>query len=93
MTKEETKKVLLIMINESHRYLKENAEKVIEQLDNAGYNFAQFGDRNTFARIIFEVLMKKEIEEYSTSNYLSSTKKAQANKIKRSIQDDFLTLE
>lgn len=61
MTKEETLNVINEIIEESAKSMKEKAEKM---LDSKNFDFDVFGDRNTFARIAFEVLVDYEISQY-----------------------------
>jgi len=60
MTKEITAEVLNQIIEESHKKMKENAEVLL----NGDFDFAAFNDRNTMARVMFEVLANYELEQY-----------------------------
>ena len=65
MTREETLTVVNKMLDESYKIAKERAEKLLAARD---WDFDQFGDRNTFARVVFEVLMDNEISQYRAAN-------------------------
>ena len=61
MNKQETLEVVNQMLDESYKTAKERAAKLLESRD---WDFDQFGDRNTFARIVFEVLVNNELNQY-----------------------------
>mgnify|MGYP007069954456 CR=1 FL=1 len=60
MTKEETLKVINEIIDDSAKSMKENAVKMLDK----NFDFDLFGDRNSFARIAWEILVNNEIPQY-----------------------------
>lgn len=64
MTKEETLQVINEIVDESAKHIKENAAKL---LDKREWDFDKFGDRNTFARAVMEVMFENEHIQYQVS--------------------------
>ena len=64
MTKEETLQVINEIIEESAKKMKENSAKL---LDKREWDFDKFGDRNTFARAVMEVMFENEHFQYQLS--------------------------
>lgn len=64
MTKEETLQVINEIIDESAKHMKENSTKL---LDKREWDFDKFGDRNTFARAVMEVMFENEHFQYQVS--------------------------
>jgi len=62
MTKEEVLNVLNEIIDESAKSMKEKAKKI---LDTKEFDVNVFGDRNSFARVMYELLIQYEIPQYS----------------------------
>ena len=71
MTKEETLQVINEIIDESTKHMKENSAKL---LDKREWDFDKFGDRNTFARAVMEVMFENEHFQYQVSEPLRSYK-------------------
>lgn len=65
MTKEETLQVINEIIDESAKHMKENSAKL---LDRREWDFDKFGDRNTFARAVMEVMFENEHFQYQLPN-------------------------
>lgn len=62
MTKEETLNVVTEIIDESAKHMKEKAKEMLNNPNIVDVNV--FGDRNTFARIMFEILTQFELPQY-----------------------------
>jgi len=62
MTKEETLNVVTEIIDESAKHMKEKAKEMLNNHNVVDVNV--FGDRNTFARIMFEILTQFELSQY-----------------------------
>lgn len=62
MTKEETLNVVTEIIEESAKHMKEKAKEMLNNHNVVDVNV--FGDRNTFARIMFEILNQFELSQY-----------------------------
>ena len=65
MTKEETLQVINEIVDESAKHIKENATKLLDKRD---WDFDKFGDRNTFARAVMEVMFENEHTQYQLPN-------------------------
>lgn len=63
MTKEETLNVVNEIIDDSAKHMKEKAKKMLDNPNVVDVNI--FGDRNTFARIMFEILTQFELPQYA----------------------------
>ena len=70
MTKEETLQIVNEIITESAECMRKKAEKLCN--DNLDFNY--FGDRNSFARCIIDVLLEEEREQYRIKNPDSKTR-------------------
>lgn len=69
--KEETLQVLTEIINESHKIMLSKAQKLA---DCKEWEFDAFADRNTFARLMFEVLCDEEKSQYQAINNTQTAK-------------------
>ena len=65
MTKEETLQVINEIIDESTASMKSRAVKLLESRE---WDFDTFGDRNTFARTVMEVMFDSEKSQYQAIN-------------------------
>ena len=76
MTKEETLQVINEIIDESAKYMKKEAEQL---LNAQSWDFDAFGDRSTFARTAMEVIFDKEKKQYQAINNTKAYKSLKAN--------------
>lgn len=65
MTKGETLEVVNQMLDESYKSAKEKALKLLSSRE---WDFDQFGDRNTFARCVFDSIIENEQTQYKPLN-------------------------
>lgn len=84
MEREETLQVINEIIDESAKKMKENSAKL---LDRREWDFNQFGDRNTFARAVMEVMFEHEHFQYQPSEPTRSYKE-----LKRDMKYEMLFL-
>ncbi len=61
MTKEETLNVVTEIIEESAKHMKEKAKEMLNNPNVVDVDI--FGDRNTYARIMFEILTQFELSQ------------------------------
>lgn len=78
MEKKDVLEVIFAIINESAEYMKVEAIKLLSCRE---WDFNIFEDRNTFARMVIEVLFDKEKGQYKSCN--NSRK---AKELKRELQ-------
>ena len=78
MDKQETLAVINQIIDESTKFMKQDAQKLLEAKD---WDYDTFGDRNTFARLVIECLFDREKEQYITTY-----KSDKVRRIKQEIQ-------
>lgn len=78
MEKKDVLDVIFSIINESGEYMKKGAIKLLSCRE---WDFNMFEDRNTFARLVMEVLFDKEKNQYLAIN---NTRKAKD--LKRELQ-------
>ena len=76
MNKTETLEVFNQMVDESSKTVKERAAKLLDVRD---WDFDQFGDRNTFARVMFEALVGNEIRQYQVLRRTKQTTQLAVN--------------
>ena len=76
MTKEETLQVINEIIDESTKAMKKEAEQLLKA---QSWDFDTFGDRNTFARTVMEVIFEKEKRQYQAINNTKAYKSLKAN--------------
>ena len=63
--KRNTLSVINEIIEDSTRAMREEATKLLNTRD---WDFEMFGDRNTFARTVMEVIFEKEKSQYAAIN-------------------------
>jgi len=71
MEKEEVLEIIFSIINESGQYMKKEAIKL---LSCRKWDFNMFEDRNTFARLVMEVIFDKEKNQYQVINNTKKVK-------------------
>ena len=71
MDKKETINVINEIIEDSCKSMKVEAEKLLSARE---WDFNQFGDRNTFARLVMECIFDKEKDQYKA--IISNDRKA-----------------
>ena len=72
MNQKETLEVFNLMVDESSKAVKERAARLLNTRGE-DWDFDQFGDRNTFARVMFEVLVGNEITQYKVLKHTKKT--------------------
>ena len=71
MDRKETLEIIDGIIDESTKAMKAEAAKLLETRD---WDFNMFGDRNTFARTVMEVIFDREKSQYQAINNTRSYK-------------------